>query len=184
MKKFTILSCVILLAMVLIGCETMPETNSNTAVMTDETNVTVDGATTDNEIVDADANDDWDWDNDLTREDYDKDTAKYDKFRGEKYKDDTVGSGVNDAWLWTKTRSALATAEDLGDSTINVDVENEVVTLGGTVDSEARKAQAVEVAKGIEGVKDVKDMMKVNAADSAVDGADSKTEMNNEKKDN
>ncbi len=174
MKKFTILSCVILLAMVLIGCETMPETNSNTAVVTDETNVTVDGATTDNEIVDGD----WTWDNDLTREDYDKDTAKYDKYRGEKYKDDTVGSGVNDAWLWTKTRAALATTEDLGDATINVDVENAVVTLKGTVDSEAKKKQAVEVAKGIKDVTSVTDKLVINKDDSAVDGADTeKSEM-------
>lgn len=170
MKKLMLLTFAALLAMALIGCETMQETNSNTAVVTDETNVTVDGATTDNEIVDAD--DDWTWDNNLTRENFDKDTAKYETYRGEKYKDDTVGSGANDAWLWTKTRSALATTDDLGDSTINVDVENDVVTLKGTVDSDAMKAKAVEVAKGIEGVKDVKDELQINPADSAIDGAD------------
>lgn len=174
MKKFTIITIVAIFALGLIGCETMPETNSNKAVVTSNTNVTVDGAKTDNEIIDTDADGDWEWDKDVTREDYDKNKDKYEKQRESEYKDDSIGSGANDAWLWTKTRAALATTDDLGESTINVDVDNAVVTLKGTVDSDAMKAMAVKVAKGIEGVKDVKDELKINPEDSAVDGADSK----------
>ncbi|MDQ3634759.1 MAG: BON domain-containing protein [Acidobacteriota bacterium] len=180
MKKFTILSCVILLAMVLIGCETMPETESNKAVMTDETNVTVDGATTDNEIVDADADDDWDWDNDLTRENYDKDTAKYDTYRGKRYKDDTVGSGANDSWLWTKTRASLATTAGLRETTINVDVEDAVVTLRGTVGSDKELKDAVKMANDIDGVKRVKNELKVAPADSVTNMASDTDNMDND----
>ena len=84
----------------------------------------------------------------------------------------------------------MATTDDLGDATIDVDVESAVVTLGGTVDSEAKKKQAVEVAKKVEDVKEVKDELKINKDDSPIDGADTeKTEMDDtnkaeEKKDN
>ena len=163
MKKFIILSCAVLLATFLIGCETMPETNSNNAVVTSETNVNVDGAKTDNEIVD---NGDWTWDSNVNRETYDKDKDKYAKQREDKYKDDTVGSGANDAWLWTKTRATLATTEGLRESTINVDVTDEVVTLKGTVGSEKEKTDAVKVTKELDGVKSVKDELKVAKDDS------------------
>ncbi|MGI8668519.1 MAG: BON domain-containing protein [Aridibacter sp.] len=166
MKKFTILSCVILIAMVLIGCETMPETNSNKAVVTSETNVTVDGAKTDNDIVDNDADGDWTWDANVNRETYDKDKDKYAKQREDKYKDDTVGSGANDTWLWTKTRATLATTSGIRETTINVDVENEVVTLRGTVGSEKEKTDAMKVTKELDGVKSVKDELKVAKDDS------------------
>ena len=59
----------------------------------------------------------------------------------------TVGTGVNDGWLWVKTRFDLAAADDLRDSTINVDVDKDVVTLTGTVASAAQKTRAEAVAK-------------------------------------
>src|ERR1044072_4473882 len=40
-----------------------------------------------------------------------------------------IGSGADDLWIWTKTRTALASADDLRDTTISVDVDNDVVTL-------------------------------------------------------
>lgn len=181
MKKLLLLTMTAIIAFGMIGCETMPENNNADAVITDETNINSNGIKTDNEIVDADVKDvdgDWKWDNDMDRAGYDKDKAKYEKYRGDKYKDDTVGSGLNDSWLWTKTRAALATTDGLGETTINVDVENEVVTLKGTVDSDVMKKKAVEVAKNIEGVKSVNDKLTINKDDSAIDGADTeKTEM-------
>ncbi|HEX6124549.1 MAG TPA: BON domain-containing protein [Pyrinomonadaceae bacterium] len=95
----------------------------------------------------------------VTREEVERNRADYERERG----DSTIGSGANDMWLWVKTRAALAAADDLRDSTINVDVENEVVTLRGDVASAAQKASAVKVAKGIEGVKNVRDQLKVSA---------------------
>jgi osmotically-inducible protein OsmY len=60
----------------------------------------------------------------------------------------------------------LAASNDLRDSTINVDVSNDVITLRGTVATAAQKAAAVAAAKGIEGQKGVKDELKVQANDS------------------
>jgi hyperosmotically inducible protein len=61
----------------------------------------------------------------------------------------------------------LAAADDLRDSTINVDVNNDVVTLNGTVASAAQKTKAETVAKAVEGVKSVKNLLKVAAAGNA-----------------
>jgi hyperosmotically inducible protein len=60
----------------------------------------------------------------------------------------------------------LAAADDLRDSTINVDVDNGVVTLTGTVASAAQKTRAEQVAKTVDGVKSVRNQLKV-AADNA-----------------
>ena len=98
----------------------------------------------------------------ITREEYDKNKADYEKDRG----DSKIGTGANDGWIWFKTKTALATADDLRDSTINVDVENEKITLRGTVASAAQKTQAETVAKGIEGQKGVTNRLTVSANDS------------------
>lgn len=95
----------------------------------------------------------------LTREDYERDKEKYQ--REAKQSGRSVGTGLNDGWLWVKTRFDLAAADDLRDSTINVDLNNEVVTLTGTVASAEQKAKAEAVAKSVEGVKAVKNMLKV-----------------------
>jgi hyperosmotically inducible protein len=49
----------------------------------------------------------------------------------------------------------------LRDSTINVDVDKDVVTLTGTVATPAQKTKAEQVAKSVEGVKSVKNLLKV-----------------------
>jgi hypothetical protein len=96
-----------------------------------------------------------------TREEYERDKDRYN--REAKQSGRKVGTGLNDGWLWVKTRFDLAAVDDLRDSTINVDVDNEVVTLTGTVASAAQKAKAEQTAKAVEGVKGVKDMLKVVA---------------------
>ena len=62
-----------------------------------------------------------------------------------------------------KTRFELATADDLRDSTINVDVDNGVVTLTGTVASAAQKTRAQTVARGVEGVTNVRNNLTVRS---------------------
>ncbi len=96
-----------------------------------------------------------------TREDYEKNKARYEREAKETGR--KIGTGLNDGWLWTKTRFDLAAADDLRDSTINVDVDNAVVTLSGSVASAAQKARAESIAKSVEGVKGVKNMLKVSA---------------------
>ncbi len=98
----------------------------------------------------------------ISREDYDKNRAEYEKDKGSS----TIGQGANDSWLWFKTKAALATTDDLRDSTINVDVVNDKITLRGTVATAAQKAQAETVAKGIEGQTGVTNQLTVRANDS------------------
>jgi hyperosmotically inducible periplasmic protein len=94
-----------------------------------------------------------------TREEYDRDRARYDREAREAGR--TIGTGANDGWLWVKTRFELATADDLRDSTINVDVDNAVVTLSGTVASAAQRTRAEQVAKGVEDVRSVRNQLHV-----------------------
>lgn len=125
--------------------------NANVAVVNSNTTATVDK--------------DEDWDPDMTRDDFDKNKEKYE--REAKEAGSTVGQGANDLWLWTKTRAALAAADDLRDSTINVDVDNDVVTLKGSVSSAAQKTRAEQIAKAIEGVKNVRNQLTATAAGAA-----------------
>jgi hypothetical protein len=95
----------------------------------------------------------------ITREEYERNKDRYTdeaKRSGRK-----IGAGANDGWLWTKTRAVLANENDLRDSTINVDVENEVVTLTGSVTNDAQKAKAEKVARGVEGVKNVRNQLAI-----------------------
>jgi len=112
----------------------------------------------------------------VTREEYEKDKDKY--TREAKDAGSTIGQGADDLWLWTKTRAALASADDLRDSTINVDVDNNVVTLKGTVGTADQKARAETVAKGIDGVKSVKNTLAV----APVGGANTNSKATNTKK--
>ena len=96
-----------------------------------------------------------------TREEYEREKDRYSREAKESGR--TVGTGVNDGWLWVKTRFELATADDLRDSTINVDVDKAVVTLSGTVATAAQKARAETVAKAVEGVTSVRNQLKVGA---------------------
>jgi hypothetical protein len=97
-----------------------------------------------------------------TREEYERDRDRYQREAKESGR--TIGDGINDGWLWVKTRFELAAADDLRDSTINVDVSNDVVTLTGTVASAAQKARAESIAKAIEGVKSVRNQLKVEVS--------------------
>ncbi|HSK70164.1 MAG TPA: BON domain-containing protein, partial [Pyrinomonadaceae bacterium] len=105
-----------------------------------------------------------DWTRDVSRDDFDKDKDRYE--REAKEGGSTIGTGANDLWLWTKTRTALAGVDDLRDSTINVDVENAVVTLRGTVANKGDIDRAVKAAKGVEGVTSVNNKLTVSADDS------------------
>ena len=100
-----------------------------------------------------------------TREEFEKNKERY--VREAKDAGRKIGTGLNDGWLWTKVRFDLAAADDLRDSTINVDVENAVVTLSGSVASAAQRAKAESVAHAAEGVKGVKDMLKVAPSENS-----------------
>src|SRR5215217_4483569 len=103
-----------------------------------------------------------------TREEYERDKERYNREAKESGR--TVGTGVNDGWLWVKTRFDLAAADDLRDSTINVDVDKGVVTLSGTVASAAQKTRAETVAKSVEGVTSVRNQLKVQTGNANANG--------------
>jgi hypothetical protein len=97
-----------------------------------------------------------------TREEYERNKEKYSQEAKEAGR--KVGTGVHDGWLWVKARYDLAAADDLRDSTINVDVDHDVLTLTGTVPTAAQKTKAGEIAKAVEGVKAVKNQIAIATA--------------------
>jgi osmotically-inducible protein OsmY len=101
----------------------------------------------------------------ISEADYNRDKDRYG--REAKEAGETVGTGLKDGWLWVKTKGALAAVDDLRDSTINVDVDNAVVTLRGSVASAAQKTKAQDTAKGIDGVTNVKNQLTVAAGGAA-----------------
>lgn len=104
----------------------------------------------------------WSNTNNVNRADYDKNRADYERDKGSS----TIGQGANDSWLWFKTRAALLATNDLRESTINVDVVNDKITLKGTVANAEQKKKAEDVAKGIDGQKGVTNELKVAPTDS------------------
>jgi BON domain len=155
MKRFGTLAASILLAALATGCsDTANSNNGNTAARNANT-------TNRNAAGNSSATNDNKRAGEQTREEYEKNKetlAKQAKDLGSK-----IGSGAEDLWLWTKTRTELAGVGDLRDSTINVDVDNGVVTLRGTVASQDQVQKAEATAKGVEGVKSVRNELKVSA---------------------
>ena len=76
---------------------------------------------------------------------------------GEKTKDvaATTGEAITDAWITTKLKADFVNEDTLKGSDINVDTNNHVVTLKGTVASAAGKARAEQIAKTTKGVNRV-----------------------------
>ncbi len=163
MRRLTIFTLAAAFAAVSIGCSTTANTNvtnrtnasnanSNVAVVVNTSNTNM--GTMNSNMGSMNSN--------VSRADYDRDRARYEAEKGTS----TIGQGANDSWIWFKAKAALAASNDLRDSTINVDVSNDVITLRGTVASAAQKTQAETVAKGIEGQKGIKNELKVQAGDS------------------
>jgi osmotically-inducible protein OsmY len=155
MKKLSALVAVLVLSALAVGCDgtttNSNNSNANTAVVNTANRNATNANTANSNRAAA-----------PTREEYEKNKETYSK----QAKDlgSKIGTGAEDLWLWTKERAALAAADDLRDSTINVDVDNGVVTLKGTVASQDQVKRADAIAKGVEGVKSVRNELKVGAA--------------------
>jgi hyperosmotically inducible protein len=76
----------------------------------------------------------------------------------------TTGAGIKDGWITMKIHSQFVPEDALEDSDIDVDTANAVVTLSGTVATEAGRARAIAIAKATDGVKSVTDRLKVMPA--------------------
>jgi osmotically-inducible protein OsmY len=142
------------LLLLIVGCDNTANTNNRAANANANANANTNTVATSTPVPTANNN------RAPTREEYERDKERYN--REAKGQGRTIGTGVNDGWLWVKTRFDLAAADDLRDSTINVDVDKAVVTLTGTVASAAQKTKAEQVAKAVEGVTSVKNMLKVS----------------------
>ena len=79
------------------------------------------------------------------------------KVVGEKTKDglSKTGEVMTDGWITTRVNSRFVNEELLKGSDINVDTDNHVVTLKGTVMTMAGRTKAGAVARGTEGVRRV-----------------------------
>ena len=62
---------------------------------------------------------------------------------------------VDDTWITTKVKADLLASCDVPGTEIKGETVNGVVTLSGTISSQAEKDKALKVARGIKGVKTV-----------------------------
>ena len=140
------------LAVAACGSDTNTNTNTNTANANRATATPTATATPAGSAYNRNYN---------SKEDYGKDAANY---RAEaKNKNESIGQGLEDGWIHLKVRAALAAVDDLRDSTINVDVDNNVVTLRGSVANAASKKAAEDAAKKVDGVKSVSNKLEIKA---------------------
>lgn len=68
---------------------------------------------------------------------------------------DKAGDAVSDTWITTKVKSTLLAEDATPGMDIEVETKDGVVSLSGTVATEAEREVAINKAKGIKGVRDV-----------------------------
>ena len=66
-----------------------------------------------------------------------------------------------DAWITTKAKISLLTADDVSVRSVHVDTVNGAVTLHGKVKTEGEKERAAAAVRGIDGVKSVRNLLQV-----------------------
>ena len=96
----------------------------------------------------------------MTRAEYSEELAQQEREKA-KAGLEKIGNTLDDAWIHSKVVGKLVLDPLVTERHINVDVENNVVTLRGTVDSAMEKAEAEEIAKQTDGVKAVIDHLKI-----------------------
>lgn len=74
-----------------------------------------------------------------------------------------IGSGGNDFFLFTQARATLGADAELKGANPIIEVKDGVLTLSGTVATQAQKARAEQVARGVGGVKAVRNQLRVSA---------------------
>src|SRR5689334_12673584 len=84
----------------------------------------------------------------------------------------TVACSQSDAGITTAVKSKLAADDSVKASEINVDTHNHVVTLNGTVASNAEKERAALIARDTKGVSSVVDDIVVGPRTAATSGTD------------
>jgi len=67
----------------------------------------------------------------------------------------------SDAWITTKVKAALITAEDVPATRVHVDTVDGLVTLHGSVGTASEKANAEAAARGVQGMREVRNLLQV-----------------------
>jgi len=147
------------LLVLIAGCDNQANVNNRNANVNANANANANATVATTPVVNTNANRQA-----PTRAETEREKERYQ--REAKQSGRTVGTGANDLWLWVKTRFDLAAADDLRDSTINVDVDKDIVTLTGSVANAAQKTKAEAVAKAVEGVKGVRNQLKVGTGNA------------------
>ena len=83
----------------------------------------------------------------------------------------TAACSQTDAGVTTAVKTKMASDDTVKASEINVDTHNHVVTLNGTVGSQAQKERAVMIARNTKGVSNVVDDLTVGSVPAATSGA-------------
>jgi hyperosmotically inducible protein len=81
---------------------------------------------------------------------------------GTKEAAEETNEAVTDASITAAVKMKMADDEVVSASNIDVDTDNGVVTLNGTVKSEAEAQKAIDLARSVDGVKDVRSNLKVS----------------------
>ena len=81
------------------------------------------------------------------------------------------GNAVKDSWITLKVHSQFVPENALEGSDIDVETKAGVVTLTGTVPSDAGRARAIAIAKATDGVVNVTDRLRIAAPDADVASA-------------
>lgn len=96
----------------------------------------------------------------VSRTEYTEEQASEQRARAQE-RGETVGKTIDDAWIHAKIVTKLISNPDTPQRKINVDVQNNVVTLRGNVNTAAEKSEAERLAKNTEGVKQVVNRLRV-----------------------
>jgi hyperosmotically inducible periplasmic protein len=75
----------------------------------------------------------------------------------------SAGDKIEDGAVSTRVKAVLSSDKQLGDSKIDVDTKNGVVTLSGAVASNQALDHALELARNVKGVNSVNDQLAVKA---------------------
>jgi osmotically-inducible protein OsmY len=86
-----------------------------------------------------------------------------DDYEGDAAEDDGEGvaSALNDSRIFTVIKTRLLMSDEVDGSSIDVEVDDAVVTLTGVLSSDAERDLAVEIARNANGVQNVHDNLRV-----------------------
>ena len=85
---------------------------------------------------------------------------------------DEAGDEIDDAWITSKVKTQLLADDQVNGTDINVDTEDNVVTLTGTAPTLAARTKAVEIAQATKGVRSVVATNLIVGPDEAMDEDD------------